>query len=602
MAVTSGLTTFENFESGPSYTNINSGGGAADNTDVFIEGAQSGGRRCDTATDKGFMANVTAVDLSATNMHCKQWVFCFHWNSVTAFNARIESGATAHDNHTIGTAIIPDTGGWLVVWIDVSRTPDSTAASGADEANITDIGAYITIGNIGGAGSNFIIDEIMYGTDGLTWSGTGGDMADFRSYEATNVEGNLIERDGIDFVFSRLTIGDSAATAFLDAGFTIVFPDQLLVSSTFMGITCDLQHASTDIDISSASIQSGDPIGATNRPDLIVTGTSGIFAMEAVTLNGLRIINLTDACSITNSTIANTGAINANTAGTTGADLSGTKILDSTVAANTSALIWDVNSDPNGELDNMTFDIGSNAHHAIEFGTSSPLTMTLTGIDFVGFNAANANNDSTFHIKRTSGAETVTINIIGGSGNVSYRTDGAIVDIVQNPVTLTLTVIDNSTEAAISGARAYILAAATGPLPFQDSVTITRVSTTASVAHTAHGLANGQKVLIEGAVQDEYNGIQTISNVSTNAYDYTVSGSPTTPATGTIISTAVIISGTTNGSGVISDTRTYGTDQDFTGRVRDSTSPAPFYITQPVSGTIDKDNGLGVNVRLVRDE
>jgi hypothetical protein len=59
-------------------------------------------------------------------------------------------------------------------------------------------------------------------------------------------------------------------------------------------------------------------------------------------------------------------------------------------------------------------------------------------------------------------------------------------------------------------------------------------------------MLDGNLVFIEGANEAEYNGIKTISNVTTNAYDYTVSGSPATPATGTIIATAVLISNTTN--------------------------------------------------------
>ena len=189
----------------------------------------------------------------------------------------------------------------------------------------------------------------------------------------------------------------------------------------------------------------------------------------------------------------------------------------------------------------------------------------------------------------------------GSTGNLSYKTAGATVIIIDNPVTLGLHVTDIDTAADISGARAYVIAAATGPLPYQDSVNITRVTTTASVAHTDHGLSDGDKVLIEGADQDEYNGVQTISNVTTSAYDYTVSGSPTTPATGTIISTAVIIDGITDSGGLISDSRTYSSDQDFSGRVRQSSSD-PFYKTSPLTGTIDKDIGLTIAVQMVRDQ
>ncbi len=595
-AVTSSLTTFENFEGLPVYTNINTGGGATDNNDVFLEGSQSGGRRVDNATAKGFMGNITAVDLSATGLHAKVWVFCFHWTLVTALSVRIESGATAHDNHVFPAADIPTLGGWIPLWVDISRTPDSTAASGADEANITDIGAYIDIGNVGGAGSNFIIDEIMYGVQGLTITGIASDLADFRSYEDTNVEGNLVFRDGVDYVFSRLTIGTALTVSFADEGFTMIFPDQVLVATTFMGIACQLDHSGTSIIVSNATLTSGNPTGATNRPDFLVTSSSGSLDFDSVTFNGFRLFLLTDACSLLNCTILNSLGVAA-----AGADLSGTSILSPIVAADDTCVLWSTNDDPDGLLDNMAFEKGSNDHHAIEFGTSTPLTMTLRGIDFSGFSGTNNVDGSTLYIKRSSGSETVTINLIGVTGTVSYKSDGAIVVLVPDPATLELHVIDQSDGSDISGARAYVTATAVGPFPFEDSVTITRSGGTASVSHTAHGLSNGQKVIIEGANEEEYNGVQTISNVSTNAYDYSVAFEPDTPATGTIISTAVIIDGTTDGSGLISDTRTYSSDQEFEGRVRHSTS-APFFKTSPITGTIDNPNGLNVIVQMVRDQ
>lgn len=65
---------------------------------------------------------------------------------------------------------------------------------------------------------------------------------------------------------------------------------------------------------------------------------------------------------------------------------------------------------------------------------------------------------------------------------------------------------------------------------------ITRVGQTATaVAAVAHGLANGDLVVVSGANQAEYNGTFVIENITTTDFDYTVSGSPTTPATGTIV-------------------------------------------------------------------
>jgi hypothetical protein len=63
---------------------------------------------------------------------------------------------------------------------------------------------------------------------------------------------------------------------------------------------------------------------------------------------------------------------------------------------------------------------------------------------------------------------------------------------------------------------------------------ITRSSQTATATKNAHGFTSGDSVTIAGATQTEYNGTFTISNVTTNTFDYTVTGAPASPATGTI--------------------------------------------------------------------
>lgn len=64
---------------------------------------------------------------------------------------------------------------------------------------------------------------------------------------------------------------------------------------------------------------------------------------------------------------------------------------------------------------------------------------------------------------------------------------------------------------------------------------ITRVSTTATVTTpSAHGLSNGT-IAIFGATQVQYNGVQTITVTGANTFTFVVAGSPTTPATGTIL-------------------------------------------------------------------
>lgn len=78
------------------------------------------------------------------------------------------------------------------------------------------------------------------------------------------------------------------------------------------------------------------------------------------------------------------------------------------------------------------------------------------------------------------------------------------------------------------------------------SVTITRVGDWAFVAHTAHGYPAFvsrsatpdavRRVTIAGAAQSAYNGEHVIYRVDANTYKYEVSGSPATPATGSITS------------------------------------------------------------------
>ena len=65
---------------------------------------------------------------------------------------------------------------------------------------------------------------------------------------------------------------------------------------------------------------------------------------------------------------------------------------------------------------------------------------------------------------------------------------------------------------------------------------VTRSSTTATVTTPKkHGLDDGQKIILSGATQTAYNGEKTISVGSPTTFTFTVSGSPATPATGTVL-------------------------------------------------------------------
>ena len=68
------------------------------------------------------------------------------------------------------------------------------------------------------------------------------------------------------------------------------------------------------------------------------------------------------------------------------------------------------------------------------------------------------------------------------------------------------------------------------------SCTITQSAGVATVTQTAHGYADCDPVLIAGAAQSAYNGIQQITWISANSYSFPVASSTVSPATGTITS------------------------------------------------------------------
>lgn len=77
-----------------------------------------------------------------------------------------------------------------------------------------------------------------------------------------------------------------------------------------------------------------------------------------------------------------------------------------------------------------------------------------------------------------------------------------------------------------------------------DAVTsVTRSGTTATVTTTAtHNMGIGQSTTIAGANESDYNGTFVVTDVPTSTtFTYEVSGSPSTPATGTITSTKATV-------------------------------------------------------------
>ena len=265
------------------------------------------------------------------------------------------------------------------------------------------------------------------------------------------------------------------------------------------------------------------------------------------------------------------------------------QLKNSVVDANTADGVAFMTTDDLGDIRFCLFEFSDG--HAIELTTPRVASQDSAGNLFTGYGADGTNDAAIYN--NTAGA--VTINVLNNGGTPTIRNGASASTTVQNTVTVTVTVKDGTDQSNIQNARVLLTESA------EDVVTITRVSTTATVSHTAHGYADGSSVLIKGAAQSEYNGIHTITVTGANDYTYTVSGSPATPATGTINAQFVVLSGLTNVSGVLTTSAfNYLSDLAISGRARKSTS-SPFYKTGPVAGTITSA-GFSTTVFLQRDE
>jgi len=582
------LTRIHDAEGTLTTVSIGGGQGATANTDIYLQGAQSLGRRQTNTTDAGGFTLVDAADnnCSAADVHVGFWFWVTHYGILDAVNLILSSGTalTNYDQHTFDYANeYPGLGGWVRAWIDVSRAPDVTGGTGLNEAALRQYGLSVSFTAApGGNAQNVILDSADFTSGGaaLSLTGTAGVWSDFTAADesGTNQYGVFRSAGGVYNCNARVQLGSASSLVFSDSNFTIVFPQQSLVADTFMGISVDLQNASTSVDWESATITSA----GTKKGDLRVSGTSGSFSLSASTLANLRIIDLTAAATISGTLFSGCGQI---TLG--GATLSSCNIVNSTAAI---ALACGSSVSTISGIDFVSSGTG----HALEItgGTSH----TLDAITFSGYAASNG----------STGNEAVFVNIASGNVTIyadstfSYRTAGATVTIVAGSVTTSLTVLDES-GSPISGANTLVAAAdGTGALPFQDSVTITNSGTTATVSHTAHNLETNDKILIKGASHYQNNGVFSVTVTGANSYTYAMASAPGSNPTGSIVATWVALYGSTDANGKISMSRVFSQDQPVAGWARKS-SAAPYYKTGQVAGTIDSTTGAALSALLIAD-
>ena len=587
------------------WTLISDGGGGANSltapeTDDFIQGSNCISRNPWTSANiRGMVYNAATTIASgdavfiwwkadvaqALRTFANGGIQCLIGNLSTALKAYYVAGS---DTYAIG--------GWRCSPIDPTQTQSTSIGS---PSGVTDyFGVRWAIAASGPSkGFPYKIDAIRHGRDIEV---TAGEVANPATWTALTAHTDATTRrwgivQGTDtgaIMQGRVYWGTAAASVYSrDSNLTVLLADTLgFTSTSFTGLI--IANASTDLVWTNITVASLDSL---NRGTLEVLNNAAASFLSCTFAD----INTT-ADGGTNSVWDGSIWRRCNAVTFTGGSFVGASILESTVAANTSALVYNQALDPDTYLEGMTFTQGAAAHHAIEFGLTSPTAMTFRDMTFTNFDA-DASDGAALHILRTTG--TVTITLVGTS-TPTYKTAGATVVFVTNPITATVTTVTAS-GTAVGSCRVFLYATATtGSLPANASVTISNSGTTATVTHAAHGLSTNDKVWIQGASLQANNGVFQITVTGTGTYTYTMASTPGSSPTGTITSTFVFISGVSNAvTGVINFTRAIPADQSVAGWARKSSfADSPKYRQGPIAGTVDSSIDTSFNAVMIPDE
>lgn len=357
-------------------------------------------------------------------------------------------------------------GGWQNFAVDPQIT--ASATTGIPGTAYRWVGPGVRVLSAVSKGSPLGVDVIRFGRGEFrVVAGETGNFATFAGMASVNDNNSnrwgLFQAIAGGYRFKGLMIlGYGAPVYFTDVNRSIVIDNTQYVQSSFNSI--EIRNASSVVNWTNILITS------------LSTVSPGTFAViDNATLN-FSSCTFTDMSTFvfqSNSTIATTTFRRCGQITSGGANFATSIVEGYAGTADTAALIWNQTSDPNGKLDNMDFTKGATSSHAIQFGLSSPTTITMSGTTFTGYNASNGQTDSAILISRTSG--TVTINIVNGS-TPTYKSAGATV-VINNAVVLTITVKDKDSNP-IQDAQCYIVKQSDGTTLLNADSLSTGIATT----------------------------------------------------------------------------------------------------------------------------
>lgn len=413
-------------------SDIGGGQGAVTDANVVKEGNQSASRRVDNETD-GFTVSEGSggsINLSVGTPRIGLWVGSIAWSLVSDLQVVIADGTNNNnrDFHIINSANYPSSGARFVpCWVDVSRTADTDNA--LNEAAISYVGAQITIGNVAGSLRTLYLDKITFtDSEGFKYALNGTtSIPQLLTTENTELTGNLEEEGGVTFFYGKIQIGEATtintavATTFTAEDETFVFVDQDTIGTNFLGWDVNL-GATGSFSMTNCNFQASSVSGATNRPNLLFSGTTATATVTSCALLGLGSLDLTSSTTIDGGTVDSV-SITQNGATVKNADLRPR-------SASGVAMITDGTFGATTGINNCNI-INQGSGHAFEF-TSTTYTadteITFTNLVFDN-SSFGSNTTANAAIRNTSGFE-ITVNLNGTSNTPSVTNVGAGSNVV----------------------------------------------------------------------------------------------------------------------------------------------------------------------------
>lgn len=584
LTITSPLTTYHSCDTSTAGFGVD-----GVDTDLKLEG--SGCWASDVDVETHLMTggvSMTAVNMSTTKYGIYAWVLCFTAAYLdTKANGGIaiileDSSGNQNYYNCGGSDTYP--GGWEVMVANSGATPDGNNGTACDLTDVVTIGVKWKGVSKSKLADNCFVDYIRYGSGAalkITGTNTTTDdgWSEVLSGDDTLIAGIIKTMPGGYILKGPVQIGDDTGTLstnFSDSSNIIIFDDMPVGAA---------HHAILLAGNSTGTTQ------ATLKNQVLKAATSSVrFTLDATDTN---LTSLT----LTGTTLANGGVIDFKS----GQTVTGNVFQDCLeITPSTSTFENNTISGYTGTAGALDWPGGTTVKSCAFNNNSRAIEITQTAnqtFDALLFSS------NTYDVHLNNGGNSIDVSKNNGSDPTTYvATGGGVVTFVGASVTVTVTV-QKADGTKIENARVFLAANETvsGGLPYQDTVTIVNSGTTATVTHTSHGLATGDRVVIEGASHTENNGVHTVTVTNTNTYTYTMTSAPGSSPTGTILSTFVFVYGLSSVLGVVSTSRVLPATQGASGWARKS-SASPYFKTGPLSGDISSSADSPLTAILAPDE